>query len=219
MQILSVNIGQERPFDHTKPEKTSGIFKIPTIAPIEVSTNGLFGDVIVNTKNHGGVDQAVYVYGRPDYDAFEAELGYPLPNGIFGENLTISNLSSATFTIGDRLQIADVVLEVTAPRTPCESLNARMRDKQFVKRFFAADRPGFYCRVLGTGTVQTGDNVQYVPYHRPGIGISEAHRIMRPGLTHDRATMERFIAEPIHIRLRTYLTAELARANESANRA
>jgi MOSC domain-containing protein YiiM len=171
---------------------------------------GLVGDQIVNTKNHGGVDQAVYVYGRPDYDAFEAELGYALPNGIFGENLTISNLTSASFTIGDRLHIGQVVLEVTAPRTPCESLNARMKDNQFVKRFFAADRPGFYCRVITPGTVRLGDSVQYVPYHRPGIRITEAHRIMRPGVTHDRATMERFVSEPIHIRLRTYLEAALA---------
>ena len=211
MHVLSINLGQERPFDHTKPEKTSGIFKIPTQSPIEISTNGLFGDVIVNTKNHGGVDQAVYVYGRPDYDAFEAELGYTLPNGIFGENLTISNLSSAAFTIGDRLQIADVVLEVTAPRTPCESLNARMADNQFVKRFFAADRPGFYCRVLCSGIVSVGDTVIYQPYQHQGISIREAHRIMRPGVNHDLATIRRFLTEPIHIRLRTYLTAELER--------
>ncbi|MFM2310558.1 MAG: hypothetical protein RLY87_2680 [Chloroflexota bacterium] len=210
MQVLSINIGQERAFDATRPDRTSGIFKTPTDEPVEITSAGLVGDVIVNTKNHGGVDQAVYVYGRPDYDAFEKELGYSLPNGIFGENLTISNLTSATFTIGDRLQIGAVVLEVTAPRTPCESLNARMADNQFVKRFFAADRPGFYCRVITPGIIRCGDMVQYIPYHRPGIAITEAHRIMRPGVTHTRQTMERFVAEPIHQRLRTYLEAALA---------
>lgn len=210
MHVLSINIGQERAFDNARPDRTSGIFKIPTQSPVEITTTGLVGDVIVNTKNHGGVDQAVYVYGRPDYDAFEAELGYPLPNGIFGENLTIADLTSATFTIGDRLQIGAVVLEVSAPRTPCESLNARMADNQFVKRFFAVDRPGFYCRVITPGTVRMGTEVSYIPYPRPGIRVSEAHRIMRPGVTHDRATMERFVAEPIHQRLRTYLEAVLA---------
>ena len=169
------------------------------------------GDVIVNTRNHGGVDQAVYVYGRPDYDAFEHDVGYALPNGTFGENLTIAGLVSATFTIGDRLSIGDVVLEVTAPRTPCESLNARMGDNQFVKRFFAADRPGFYCRVLAEGTIQSGATVTYQPYPRIGISIVDAHRNMRPGVTHDTDTIRRFLNEPIHLRLRTYLEAELAR--------
>lgn len=159
MQVLSINIGRAQPLDPHNPSRTSGIFKTPAVGPVQITVTGVSGDVIVNTQNHGGVDQAVYVYGRPEYDAFERELGYALPNGIFGENLTITNLESASFTIGDRLSIGDVVLEVTAPRTPCESLNARMGDNQFVKRFFAANRPGFYCRVITPGTVQSGDVV------------------------------------------------------------
>ena len=210
MQVLSINIGRAQPLDPHNPSRTSGIFKTPAVGPVQITVTGVSGDVIVNTQNHGGVDQAVYVYGRPEYDAFEHELGYALPNGIFGENLTITNLESASFTIGDRLSIGEVVLEVTAPRTPCESLNARMGDNQFVKRFFAANRPGFYCRVITPGTVQSGDVVAYQPYYRLGIRIVDAHRIMRPGQTHTTDTIRRFLAEPIHIRLRTYLEAELA---------
>ena len=211
MHVLSINIGQAQPLDPHNPSRTSGIFKTPVTEPVHITSTGVSGDVIVNTQNHGGVDQAVYVYGRPDYDAFERELGYALPNGIFGENLTIAALESASFTIGDRLTIGDVVLEVTAPRTPCESLNARMNDNQFVKRFFAADRPGFYCRVITPGTIQRSDAVSYQPYHRTGIRIVDAHRIMRPGQTHSTDTIRQFLAEPIHIRLRTYLVAEIAR--------
>jgi MOSC domain-containing protein YiiM len=211
MQIVSINRGLPRPLDPQDPSRLSGIYKTPVDGPVAITQAGVTGDVIVNTRNHGGIDQAVYVYGRPDYDAFERELGYPLPNGIFGENLTITGLVSAAFTIGDRLSIGDVMLEVTAPRTPCESLNARMGDNQFVKRFFAADRPGFYCRVLAEGMIQSGAMVVHQPYSRDGIRIVDAHRIMRPGVTHDTDTIRRFLNEPIHIRLRTYLEAELAR--------
>ena len=217
MQVLSINIGRAQPLDPHNPSRTSGIFKTPAVGPVQITVTGVSGDVIVNTQNHGGVDQAVYVYGRPEYDAFEHELGYALPNGIFGENLTITNLESASFTIGDRLSIGEVVLEVTAPRTPCESLNARMGDNQFVKRFFAANRPGFYCRVITPGTVQSGDVVAYQPYYRLGIRIVDAHRIMRPGQTHTTDTIRRFLAEPIHIRLRTYLEAELAQRETEGN--
>jgi MOSC domain-containing protein YiiM len=211
MQIVSINTGRPQPLDPQDPTRVSGIFKTPVYGPVSITKTGVAGDVIVNTRNHGGIDQAVYVYGRPDYDAFEHEVGYTLPNGTFGENLTIDGLVSATFTIGDRLRIGEVVLEVTAPRTPCESLNARMGDNQFVKRFFAADRPGFYCRVLAEGAIRSGDVVTYHPYSRSGISIIDAHRIMRPGVTHDTDTIRRFLNEPIHLRLRTYLEAELAR--------
>jgi MOSC domain-containing protein YiiM len=217
MHVLSINIGQAQPLDPNNPSRTSGIFKTPAVGPVHITVTGVTGDVIVNTQNHGGVDQAVYVYGRPDYDAFERELGYALPNGIFGENLTIANLESASFTIGDRLVIGDVILEVTAPRTPCESLNARMKDNQFVKRFFAVDRPGFYCRVITPGAIQSGDVVAYQHYHRPGIRIVDAHRIMRPGQIHTTDTIRQFLAEPIHIRLRTYLASELARREAEGN--
>lgn len=210
MQVLSINIGHAQPLDATNPSRTSGIFKTPVAGPVQITVSGVDGDAIVNTQNHGGVDQAVYIYGRPDYDAFAQELGYALPNGIFGENLTLSGFESVACRIGDRFSIGEVVLEVTAPRTPCESLNARMGDNQFVKRFFAADRPGCYCRVITPGSIQSGDMVAYLPSDRPGIRIVDAHRIMRPGQTHTTDTIRRFLAEPIHIRLRTYLESELA---------
>ena len=211
MQLISINLGVAGTLSDKKSTWQSGIFKHPVAHPVEITTDGLVGDTIVNTTNHGGVDQAVYVYGRPDYDWYEAEVGYALPNGTFGENLTIAGLRSNTYTIGDRLHIGPVVLEVTAPRTPCESLNARMGDNQFVKRFFAADKPGFYCRVITPGSVTVGMEVTTVPYAQPGIAIVDAHRIMRPGVTHDTPTIERFLAQPIHGRLRTWLTGELAR--------
>jgi MOSC domain-containing protein YiiM len=210
MEVLSINLGRAGTLTNRTATWESGIFKQPTNGPVEIAHAGVVGDTIVNTTNHGGPDQAVYVYGRPDYDRFETELGYSLPNGIFGENLTISGFESARCHIGDRLQIGTVVLEVSAPRTPCESLNARMNDSSFVKRFFAADRPGCYCRVIMPGSIQTGDSVSHSS--RGGaISIVEAHRTMRPGATHDTATIERFLAEPIHSRLRNYLTGELAR--------
>lgn len=215
MRVSSVNLGRAGTLSNTKSTWQSGIFKHPTTEPVHITVDGLVGDTIVNTKNHGGGDQAVYIYGRPDYEWYEAELGTALADGTFGENLTIADLHSAEFTIGDRLTIGDIVLEVSAPRTPCESLNARMGDNQFVKRFFAADKPGLYCRVITPGIVQVGATVTRQPLPRPGIRIVEAHRTMRPGAEHDTATIERFLAEPIHQRLRSWLEGELARRREA----
>ena len=79
--------------------------------------------------------------------------------GTFGENLTIAGVETAQALIGDRLAIGDVLLEVTSPRIPCVTLAARMGDPGFVKRFRAAERPGFYCRVLQEGFVRAGDAV------------------------------------------------------------
>ena len=102
---------------------------------------GLESDTICDTENHGGVDQAVYVYGVPDYDWWAEALAKPLQPGTFGENLTVSDLESAGLQVGDRLEVGTVVLEVTSPRVPCVTLAARMEDPTFVKRFRAGGAP------------------------------------------------------------------------------
>ena len=71
--------------------------------------------------------------------------------GTFGENLTISELESAKFNIGDMLHIGDVTLQVTAPRIPCSTFAARMGDPHWAKKFRQAERPGLYCRVFEGG--------------------------------------------------------------------
>lgn len=211
MQLISVNIGEERPLKNGKRTGTSAIFKEPTTQPVAIGKLGLAGDVIIDTENHGGVDQAVYVYGRPDYDWWEGHIGRTLPNGIFGENLTISGLESATFTIGDRLQVGSVLLEVTAPRIPCASLAARLEDPQFVKKFRFAERPGLYCRVIETGTVTAGDPVTYLPLSENGITISESFRFFYKHDDLDVATIRRYLAAPIDIRSRHWFEDELAK--------
>ena len=120
MQLLSVNLGQERTFLHKRKTFVSGIYKEPAAGPVQINSLGLAGDVIKDSKNHGGVDQAVYVYGQADYAWWMRELGNELTPGAFGENLTIGDLVSAVFMVGDLLHIGDgVILQVTAPRIPC----------------------------------------------------------------------------------------------------
>lgn len=159
MQLLSVNVGVERPIQNGKKSGVSGIFKIPSAAPVQITRDGLSGDVISDKENHGGPDQAVYIYGARDYAWWSEALGQPLAPGTFGENLTVSDLESAPLCIGDHLQVGEVVLEITAPRIPCATLAARMSDPLFVKRFKEAERPGLYCRVIQPGVVRAGDPV------------------------------------------------------------
>ena len=201
MELISVNIGRERSFENGKQSGTTGIFKTPVTTAVEIMPLGLAGDAVVDTENHGGVDQAVYVYGAPDYAWWSAELGTELEPGTFGENLTIDGLESAQLNVGDVLHIGDVSLQVTAARIPCSTLSARMGDPMFVKRFRAAERPGVYCRVLRPGTVQAGAAVTLERYTGATISIVEMFRDFydpRPSAE----TIRRHLAAPIAARAR-----------------
>ena len=201
MKLISVNIGQEGTVQRKLYRETTGIFKIPTDEAVQINKLGLVGDVILSEKHHGGPDQAVYIYGDADYDWWRNELGFELAPGIFGENLTISGLESATFAIGDILHVGEVTLQVTAPRFPCKTFAARMEDPQFVKKFRYAERPGLYCRVLKEGTVQAGALVRVEKYDEKTVTLLECYLdYYAPDLT--EKSIRRFLDAPIAIRSR-----------------
>ena len=89
MHLLSINIGSARTIGNANVSGQTGIYKLPVAGPVQVTADGLADDAIVDTKNHGGPDQAVYVYGGADYAWWVAELARELAPGTFGENLTI----------------------------------------------------------------------------------------------------------------------------------
>ena len=208
MHLSSVNLGQERILQRRDRVERTGIFKFPTEEPVKVTKLGLEGDVIISKKHHGGPDQAIYVYSGADYEWWTAELGKEISAGTFGDNLTISDLESAEFNIGDYIHLPEVTLQVTAPRIPCATFAARMEDPQWVKRFHYAEKPGLYCRVIKEGFVKAGDTVSIEKYSGETISILQMYRDY-----YDRnkseETLRRHLNAPIAIRARRALEAEL----------
>lgn len=216
MRLISVNVGAEETIQGAKSSGKTGIFKRPSAVAVAVNKLGLQGDHINDTENHGGEDQAVYVYGLPDYAWWSQELGYELEPGTFGENLTVSDLESAALNIGDRLSFVEVVLEVTAPRIPCVTLAARMGDPTFVKRFRYAERPGVYCRVIQPGQISADELVTRTPH--PGESVVSVLELFRLFYEPDNseATLRRILAAPIDVRGRQHYENELAKVLSGA---
>ena len=173
MQLLSVNIGTAQIMQIGDDSVSTGIYKRATPDLVQVSKQGLAGDVIGNQSDHGGSDQAIYLYSAEDYSWWSQELGVDLEPGVFGENLTLYGFGDALLKIGDQLQIGSVRLELTAPRIPCSRLAARMGDPTFVKRFTRARRPGSYARVIQPGSVRVGDTIEVHPALEPYPTIVE----------------------------------------------
>jgi MOSC domain-containing protein YiiM len=208
MQLLGVNIGQKRTQQIGKQLEITGIFKLPTNGPVQVTSLGIKDDFVASPEDHGGPDQAVYVYGGADYAWWSKGLGRQIEPGTFGDNLTISELESARFNIGDYLHIGDVTLQVTAPRIPCATFAARMADPLWVKKFRRAERPGLYCRVIREGFVRTGDSVSVEKYTGKTLSILQMYRDY---YERDKSeeTLRLHLNAPIDIRTRVHLEKEL----------
>jgi MOSC domain-containing protein YiiM len=173
----------------------TGIDKLPVTEPVMVRApgpmhggvgSGLVGDTIGNQKFHGGDDQAVYVYAREDLDAWEIELQRTLNNGNFGENLTTSGVDINAVPIGERWRVGTdgLILEVSAPRTPCRTFQAFLNLSHWMRTFIQAGKPGAYLRVISPGTVRTGDAIaiDYRPDHDVTIGLVFRARFSEPEL-------------------------------------
>jgi len=210
MIVMSVNLGEKRIQQRKERVETTGIFKFPTANSVKVTKLGLEGDVIVSKKHHGGPDQAIYVYGLADYEWWSGELGKEISPGTFGENLTISELESAQFNVGDYIHTGDVTLQVSAPRIPCGTFAARMDDPQWVKRFRYAERPGLYCRVLKEGFVQAGDAVSVERFSGETVSILDMFRDYYNSAKSEE-TLLRYLNAPIAIRARNSFEEQLQR--------
>ncbi|PDT16932.1 MOSC domain-containing protein [Rhizobium sp. J15] len=184
----------------------TGIFKHAVNGAVMIDAEGLVGDAICNRKHHGGIDQAVYIEGSLTLDWWARELGRPYEPGTFGENLVISDLDNRDVAVGDRFLSGDLVLEVTACRMPCATFAARMADPKFVKRYTVAARPGIYCRVIQGGVAEAGMPVQHQSFAGEKITMPELMETFGRRLSEaDRA---RYLAAPIHYKLRAMLDAQ-----------
>jgi MOSC domain-containing protein YiiM len=170
MKLLSVNVGRPR-LNPWKDIKLTGIDKQPVDGPVMVTPArakglgmvGLAGDRVYDVRNHGGPDQAVYAYAREDLDTWEARLSRPLRNGMFGENLTTEGIDVNGALIGERWRVGpDVILEVSCPRIPCGTFQGWLQQAGWIKQFVLAAEPGSYLRVIESGEIQAGDQIEIV---------------------------------------------------------
>ena len=186
--VLSVNVGTGVPKAYTKARLT-GIDKRPVDGPVAVRPpgpkrsglgSGLVGDFVGDARHHGGDRQAVYAFQREDLDRWERELGRPLANGSFGENLTTVGIELDQARVGERWVVGDpadpersVELQVTDPRVPCRTFAGFLAERGWVKRFTADGRTGSYFAVVRAGSVRASDELRrtFVPDHDVTVGL------------------------------------------------
>lgn len=182
MRVLTVNVGRPKAVGYTDaPSGMTGIDKRPAEGPVRVTdpgpkgegASGVAGDAVCDLRFHGGTHQAVYAFAREDLDHWEGELGRPLANGAFGENLTTAGLDVNAALIGERWRIGgSVVLEVASGRIPCRTFASWLDEKGWVKRFTQRAAPGPYLRVVEPGEIRAGDAIEIV--HRPEHDVTVA---------------------------------------------
>ncbi len=119
-----------------------------------VSFEGVAQDWQKSRKYHGGLDRAICLYSIELYDWLRTK-GIDLPPGSVGENFTTRGVDLDTLNVGDRLQVGQVVIELTAIREPCRNLNKI--HPELLKTI--QGHSGWVAKVVTEGTVQPADPI------------------------------------------------------------
>ncbi len=174
MKIVSVNIGQKKTIVWKRKSYTTGVYKTPVEGAIILGKEDVVEDCVIDRKYHGGIDQAVYAYGENHYE-FWKKL-YPkleFTYGMFGENLTVSNLWEEEIETGSIYQLGETKIEVTKPREPCIKLAIKFGDTKVIKQFWNTTKSGIYFKVLETGKVAKNDELILIEKAENSSSIAE----------------------------------------------
>jgi MOSC domain-containing protein YiiM len=111
---------------------------------------GLVGDLRVSPR------RGITVLSREQWQETMAELGVDLPWHTRRANVFVEGVPLPQ-TVGKRIALGDVVLEVLGETRPCELMDEQYAGLQDALK--PALRAGVHGRVLQGGTIRVGDNV------------------------------------------------------------
>ncbi|MBX7540848.1 MOSC domain-containing protein [Qipengyuania sphaerica] len=160
--VSAICTGLPQPFNGVE---LSAIAKQPVAGKVMIRSFGIEGDMVANTKHHGGPDMAVHHYPHDHYAEWDAWLGgHDLLSGsaAFGENLMVEGLTEKAVHIGDRFRLGSALLEISQPRQPCWKIEHRFGRKGMVARIVKQHNCGWYYRVLEEGEAEAGDALDLV---------------------------------------------------------
>ncbi len=179
MMTLSINVGKPKVIAVNGAEELTGFYKRPVKEPVFLGKLGIEGDVVVDNKNHGGLDKACYVFGFNHYAAWVnrfpvADAGF----GLFGENITLDVLKESEVRLGDVYRLGDAIVQVTQPRQPCYKLGVRFNDQSVVRFFRLSDSPGIYLRVLQEGLICSGQSLELLERYSSAPSVVKMFRLL-----------------------------------------
>jgi MOSC domain-containing protein YiiM len=150
---------------HRKPKegRGRGIPK-PSVPELTLTPDGVEGDFNRwrTEKADGDPDQAVLLMREETLEDLRAE-GWAVRPGDLGENVTLAGISADALSPGARVQLGEVVLEVSKPCDPCVVLYRLPyvgvdRGPRFLRAL--KGRRGWFARVLRGGTIGRGVRVE-----------------------------------------------------------
>ena len=158
---------------------TTGFYKRPIAGSARVTTLGIVGDSVADTRLHGGPNKAILCYAAAHYAVWAVD--HPQLNmgaGALGENLTIDGADENSVCIGDRYELGTCRVEVSQPRQPCWKIARRWGVKTLTKEVAQTGRTGWYVRVIQAGSITADQPLELTDRPNPTWSVARLNDIM-----------------------------------------
>ena len=143
IRIISVNTSEQK-----------GTVKRP-VDKIELTHKG-----VKNDAHAGHWNRQVSLLGMESFAKFEMEAGRKVTPGEFAENITTTGIDLWTAHALDRFTAGDIELEVTQIGKECHGTGCAIFKEV---GNCVMPKEGIFCRVLGTGNLMGGMELEYHP--------------------------------------------------------
>jgi MOSC domain-containing protein YiiM len=174
-RVVGVFAGGPKILHDDHGEWRSSIAREAAQGPVRVETRGLVGDQATQPY-HGDAEKAVCFHSVAHYQFWNEHYGMSLLPGGVGENLTLDGADESNVCVGDIFHIGSAQLQISGPRTPCETQARRVGRADWIELTLATLRTGLYARVLAPGSLQTGDDVVLAARPNPGLAMQDLLR-------------------------------------------
>jgi len=174
LKITSTNIAKPTTIIWNGREEYTGIYKNSTNGAVFLGRENVRHDEVSDRKHHGGEFKACYLFSAEQYGYWKNL--YPNLDwdwGIFGENLTVSELNEENINIGDIFRVGSALVQITQPREPCYKFGVKFGTQKVLKQFINHGYPGTYVRILEEGFVESGNVFTLVDKAKNSLNIKQ----------------------------------------------
>ena len=185
----------------------SAFLKKAVFDEIKIVKNGIEGDQVADTIQHGGLDKAIHHFPYKHYFVFAKN--FPKFNSkwkqqkhlqnycLLGENFSDILLDESRVCIGDIWQIGEVLLQISQPRQPCWKIDAyfEIENSNGLMKYIAKNGfCGWYYRVLKSGKVNSESLLCLIERPHPLLSVRNSwlarinkNSECKPKILHDLA--------------------------------
>lgn len=145
---------------------------------LSVQFDRVVGNDVADSKHHGGLDRVLHHFPKEHYGQYRClDLITTFGDApSMGENISTVGLNESQVNIGDVVQIGDVTLQVTQPRSPCFKLNLQFEHPTFALAMQESRMCGWFYRVLSEGDISLDDKIILLE-RKTDISVAQAMQI------------------------------------------